>query len=472
MRLALTIAITVAAVLCQSGLSFAAPANDNFADAQSIGSITEISQSLTGSNVGATAEPGEPNHRHGVPLKSVWYKWTAAADSFVFMSACTPLDEPDPRLDVYQGDTLATLVSVADPASICSAAFHAEAGTSYEIAIDSWTNGSGQTFDEGPFTIDMNAQPNAANDKFANAQLIDPALPQTLSGSDEWAMSEDGEPNHAGMPPARSVWYRLTPSSNDPVRIDVCDSFGPGFELRIAVYTGDTINDLVPVADNGDTRACRLDFVPDSGTEYKIAIDAFAFALPTPFTLKIHNPHPPPNDAFANALAIPATLPAVVDGTTVDATSQIGEPEHYADLEPFYSVWFKWTAPSNGAVSFDTCDSDIPFDSVLAVYRGSAIGYLVQESSDDDGAACTGPGDNNAGSSITTAVTQGIQYHIAVDGYNEGSFRLATSFTSQSVPPGPGTSPAAPHRKRCKKGKKRRKNASTAAKKCKRKRKA
>src|SRR5215213_9214511 len=56
----------------------AAPANDNFASAQNLGSAQ--TGSITGTNAEATQEADEPNHYTANPNKqSVWYKWTAPA---------------------------------------------------------------------------------------------------------------------------------------------------------------------------------------------------------------------------------------------------------------------------------------------------------------------------------------------------------------------------------------------------------
>ena len=46
------------------------PENDKFADAQV---ITRSSGSVAGNNLGASAEPGEPNHSGCEPSRSVWY---------------------------------------------------------------------------------------------------------------------------------------------------------------------------------------------------------------------------------------------------------------------------------------------------------------------------------------------------------------------------------------------------------------
>ena len=216
-----------------------------------------------------------------------------------------------------------------------------------------WTNGSGQVFDEGTFSIGMSAHPKPANDAFGNAEVLNPALPQTVDGSSEWATTEAEEPGHAGAAPRQSVWYRLTPGSEDPVRI-MSYFFSSGFEPRIAVYEGEEVDELTAIADNGGTGGLPVGFLPDPGTEYVIAIDAVEYG--TDFTLTVDTPTSPANDDFADALMLPPGFNVAVDGTTIDATSEPGEPDHFTDLEAFYSVWFRWVAPSTGTAT----SSDLP----------------------------------------------------------------------------------------------------------------
>ena len=115
MRLILSTVRAVSSLLCLPALSMAAPANDDLADAEVIDSISTVTTYLSRSNAGATTEPGETTHRGRPALKSVWFEYTAPAHSFVYMNTCTGLQDPEPKMDVYTGDSYATLVSVADP---------------------------------------------------------------------------------------------------------------------------------------------------------------------------------------------------------------------------------------------------------------------------------------------------------------------------------------------------------------------
>ncbi|HYH58398.1 MAG TPA: thrombospondin type 3 repeat-containing protein [Thermoleophilaceae bacterium] len=82
---------------------------------------------------------------------------------------------------------------------------------------------------------------------------------------------------------------------------------------------------------------------------------------------------PPSNDNQANATVLPSSLPVSATGTNVQATAEAGEQGHYftgdpsTAVEPIASVWWKWTVPSTGTYTFDTCDST--FDVAFAMYR-------------------------------------------------------------------------------------------------------
>src|SRR6266545_2492333 len=90
------------------------------------------------------------------------------------------------------------------------------------------------------------AQP--ANDNLANAWTLVGTSVST-NGSSDGATKEPGEPNHAGFPGGRSVWFNWTAPTNVTVRID---TVGSGFNTLLGVYTGDAVNALTLVAQNDD----------------------------------------------------------------------------------------------------------------------------------------------------------------------------------------------------------------------------
>jgi hypothetical protein len=130
----------------------------------------------------------------------------------------------------------------------------------------------------------------------------------------------------------------------------------------------------------------------------------------------------PPNDNFANAITIQANQ--TLNGSNAGATKQAGEPNH-AGNSGGRSVWWSYTAPASGQVTVNTAGSN--FDTLLAVYTGSAVNALTEVASNDDIAAGTNPQ-----SRVSFHATAGQIYRIAVDGYkfqgeapDTGSIHLA-----------------------------------------------
>src|SRR5438046_1757555 len=91
-------------------------------------------------------------------------------------------------------------------------------------------------------------------------------------------------------------------------------------------------------------------------------------------------PAAPVNDAFSNRLVL-SGLTNFILASNVGATRETGEPEH-AGSAGGSSVWWMWTAPVTESFTVSTIGSS--FDTLLAVYFGSAVSNLVQVASDDD----------------------------------------------------------------------------------------
>ncbi|HEX7998760.1 MAG TPA: Calx-beta domain-containing protein [Pyrinomonadaceae bacterium] len=118
----------------------AVPANNNFANAQA---ISGCSGSITGSNLSATKEAGEPNYEFGAPSgKTVWYNWQAPITGTV--SFDTRGNSFDTILAAYAGNSvnaLGTALAANDDAAedlSSSISFSVTAGTTYRIVVDGW----------------------------------------------------------------------------------------------------------------------------------------------------------------------------------------------------------------------------------------------------------------------------------------------------------------------------------------------
>ena len=121
-------------------------------------------------------------------------------------------------------------------------------------------------------------------------------------------------------------------------------------------------------------------------------------------------PPPPANDNFASAQVV-SGCSGSVNGSNAGATRESGEPNHSPDNGGGNrSIWYQWTAPATGSVTFTTAGS--LFDTVMGVYTGTSVGSLSTVGKADDNST------NDKTSSVTFNATAGTTYRIAVDGYN------------------------------------------------------
>ena len=87
------------------------------------------------------------------------------------------------------------------------------------------------------------------------------------------ATREPGEPNHAGVPGGKSVWFTWTPLLSG---VATFSTAGSSFDTLLAVYTGNNLTNLTEVAsddDAGGYYTSQVMFNAVAGTTYAIAID-------------------------------------------------------------------------------------------------------------------------------------------------------------------------------------------------------
>lgn len=115
----------------------------------------------------------------------------------------------------------------------------------------------------------------------------------------------------------------------------------------------------------------------------------------------------PTNDNFASAALIEGLI-GTFDGDNTDATKEAGEAYHAGNVGGA-SIWYMWTAPIEGVVTFDTLGSEV--DTLLAVYEGNSYSTLVSMAQNDD----FDPG-NKGPSQVQFWAHANTTYRIAVDG--------------------------------------------------------
>jgi hypothetical protein len=170
----------------------------------------------------------------------------------------------------------------------------------------------------------------------------------------------------------------------------------------------------------GATRALLVlsNLTVADGGEYTVLIsegDETTRSAPIRLILEVAN-SPPGADFFTNANRL-WDLSGVIRGVNTNATREPFEPWHAA-MPGYHSVWYAWTAPTNGIATFHTRGST--FDTLLAIYSGTGLSNLTCVASDDDrGGFRTSEAQVN--------VRMGTDYLIAVDGFDHktGSYALS-----------------------------------------------
>ncbi len=136
------------------------------------------------------------------------------------------------------------------------------------------------------------------------------------------------------------------------------------------------------------------------------------------------SPTVPGNDHFTNAY----TLTNYDYGTLVRATRETGETNHAGSTNlNTPTVWYKWTAPTNGPTRLEgqilsQCGSS-PLALVIAVYRGTSVNALT---------LVTNKSATTVTNQLIFTATNGINYYIAVAGSNgtSGTFYLGLNQTN------------------------------------------
>jgi hypothetical protein len=293
------------------------PTNDNFADALP---LSGVSGQTIGFNVGASAEPGEPDHALLPATAFVWYAWMAPQSGlFTFDTIGSTLNTV---LAVYAGDSLDLLTEVASnvdsPGTQRSrVVFTANAGTTYRIAVDGIAGAQDR--------LVLRWGPTPPNDDLLFAQVLT-GQSGSATGTTDLATKELGEADHAGNRDGNSIWYSWVAPSTTGV---LFDTIGSGIDTVLAVYTGSDVQSLTVEAANDDisfgNRRSRVLLNAVEGQEYWIAIEGF-FGERGPTVLN-WAPGGISNDDFPAAQVLTGQG-GTVTGTTDVATREVGEPNH------------------------------------------------------------------------------------------------------------------------------------------------
>ena len=186
---------------------------------------------------------------------------------------------------------------VDDPTSATISFAAGEAGVSFQCALDlqwTWTyctspkayndlsweehwfgvravDAAGNV-DPSPATTSWRPPPPPGNDKFSNSWNSESTTAR-FEGANVNASKESGEPEHAGNAGGHSVWFGYISLASGRITVETS---GSTFDTLLAVYTGNTVSSLTPVASNDDCcggSQSKVTFAASANEVYRIAVD-------------------------------------------------------------------------------------------------------------------------------------------------------------------------------------------------------
>ncbi len=359
-----------------------APANDDFANRIT---LSGSSVSATGSNIGATSEPGDGGGA------SVWWTWTAPGTGSLYVTASG--DTLGPVFSFFTGNSISNLNSVAGigPSwfygTDTSGQLHVEQGQVYQVEMTGT-----YTHPRGNVSLAFSFVASPPNDDFTNSILLTGLVAVSVS-SNTTASIESGEPASNG----RTVWWRWTAPVSGPVCLGTS---GSSFSPLLAVYKGTILTNLVLLTSG----LSDLQFIAAAGTTYQILVDANNGGQVGQIQLTLAAGIPA-NDNFASRPTLNGTNVSLI-ASTAGATREVSEPAH-GGFQGSNSIWYTWTASAAGTLTITVTGDG--FSPTWAVYTGSNLSALSEVA---DSYAWPW----NIRSSGSFPVQPGIPLQIAIDG--------------------------------------------------------
>ena len=390
----------------------------------------------TDNNTGATKEPGEPNHAGNPGAKSLWYCWTAPANTVMVID--TVGSSFDTLLAVYTGNNVSNLSLVVSNNDIGGASnrlsrvsFVPVPGVTYRIAVDGFGG------DSGIVVLNWNQSGAALPDLIIYGPATSPHLiTRTFTANDcevvegcetvgrHTLLSFTTETRNIGEgdlvmgdPSTNSLFHYATCHGHyhfeEFAQYDLLDT--NGVSVASGHKVGFCLEDVHSFATNANPQVkfdcnfqgiqrgwadvyseglpCQyIDVTDVIPGDYilKLGVNP-AGLLPesntnnnftlVPFTVPLSAcAGPPPNDSFTNAITINSNPYSHVELDNC-ASKENGEPDHAGDSGG-NSVWFDWTPATNQLATITTKGSD--FDTLLAVYTGNSVSNLSLVASNDD----------------------------------------------------------------------------------------
>jgi hypothetical protein len=285
----------------------------------------ESSHATFGNGDNQDMEEGEP-----LPLgadishHSSWWKWTAPhTGATTFQLTGSSL-----IFTIYKGDSLESLEPlVTTNSTYYPMRFYAIAGETYSLQLVNQSSGSSGNLSL-TLTQDLGAP---VNDLFANAT---PLSGKSLS----FQVDPSGSSFEANEPfsATRSIWYAWLVPENGSYQV----SANRG---STKIFRGDDLSTLTAIS--------AKTIQATAGETLRIALTSSA---PSALEFSITQLQPLLNDDFANRTDLGSLEEISFSYFQANSTLEMDEPTYSGSRQPEGTLWWSWTAPRDGMVSFSS----------------------------------------------------------------------------------------------------------------------
>ncbi len=285
-----------------------------------------------------------------------------AGSNIVLTVNATDADGKVVRVDYYYDGTNMLASEVVKPFTAVWRSVPMGEHSLFAVATDN----AGATTISDPIHITV----PPANDNFAGRSKLTGSS-CTVHTSNALATAEPGEPDHAGLPAAYSLWWTYTAPANGVVTLDATRS---SFDASLDVYTGNALDVLTEVTSTIWAPESAVRFQVAAGQNYQIAVDS-ADGETGNIELGLRFAPFPANDNFANRQQLNGNH-IKVHADNRGATTEVSEENQY-QLQGIASLWWTWTAPADGEFTLSLTGA-ASTNLWSAVFTGNALGDLAQ----------------------------------------------------------------------------------------------
>lgn len=346
------------------------PANDDFRNRFL---LTDLPGGASGTTKGATAEQGEIQHGYVDASNTVWWRWIAPANGNAFVRA-RGLDDYEPRIFIYKGTSLSTLVSMRPSyRPFLDYVFPAVEGQEYQIAVESDSRRTGE------FTLHVDIDAPPSNDLVENAVAITAnSLP--VYGANNGATGDGGEPGLSEDGNLASVWYKWEPSTSQRYMIEVqSEEFSPKFSVyRILEDVGGYDRLLVRDSKYAEQNKINGALDAEAGGKYLIMVDSWDYHMGE-MSLTVEPVDVPRNDLHKSRTKIEGNYFSQETSNMGAGDSVHDKAFNFWPWEDESTVWWSWTADRSGEVEITVTAIDVAMTSFVGENELSGLLWPLVE---------------------------------------------------------------------------------------------